>query len=76
MSWTQLSAGVPVETAIRGRRITLRLEATVAHVIIDGTLARTIPLTLTPTQRARLQGARPPGPAPLLYQRAVVKNLV
>jgi hypothetical protein len=54
-----------------GRRITLRLETTVAHVIIDGTLVRTIPLTLTPIQRARLQGARPPGPAPLLDQRPV-----
>ncbi len=52
-----------------GRRITLRLETTLAHVIIDGVLARTIPLTLTPTQRARLQGARTPGPAPLLDQR-------
>jgi hypothetical protein len=28
-----------------------------------------IPLTLTPTQRARLHGARLPGPAPLLDQR-------
>ena len=89
-SWTQLSAGAPVEIhrsvnavgmvsiaghyhsvgqQFAGQRITLRLETTVAHVIIDGTLARTIPLTLTPTQRARLQGARPPGPAPLLDQR-------
>jgi hypothetical protein len=32
-------------------------------------LTRTIPLTLTPTQRARLQGARTPGPAPLFDQR-------
>jgi hypothetical protein len=32
-------------------------------------LTRTIPLTLTPTQRARLQGACMPGPAPLLDQR-------
>jgi hypothetical protein len=30
-----------------GRRITLRLEATLGHVIIDGMLIRTIPLTLT-----------------------------
>jgi hypothetical protein len=51
-----------------GRRITLRLEATVAHVIIDGVLTRTIPLTLTPSQRARLQGARMPGSTPLLDQ--------
>ena len=41
-----------------GRRITLRLETTLAHIVLDGVLARTITLTLTPTQRARLQGAR------------------
>jgi transposase InsO family protein len=52
-----------------GRRVTLRLETTLAHVVLDGVLTRTIPLTLTPTQRARLQGARTPGPAPLIDQR-------
>jgi hypothetical protein len=52
-----------------GRRITLRLETNLAHVVVDGVLARTIPLTLSPAQRARLQGARTPGPAPLLDQR-------
>ncbi len=51
------------------RRVTLRLETTLAHVVLDGVLTRTIPLTLTPTQRTRLQGARTPGPAPLLDQR-------
>jgi hypothetical protein len=51
------------------RRITLRLETTLAHVVLDGVLTRTIPLTLTPTQRARLQGARMPGPAPQPDQR-------
>jgi hypothetical protein len=30
-----------------GRRITLRLETTLAHVVLDGVLTRTIPLTLT-----------------------------
>jgi hypothetical protein len=35
-------------------RRTLRLESTVAHVIIKGVVTRTIPLNLTPTQRARL----------------------
>jgi hypothetical protein len=34
-------------------------------------LVCTIPLTLTPTQRAHLQGARMPGPAPLLDQRPI-----
>jgi hypothetical protein len=48
-----------------GRRITLRLETTLAHVVLDGVLARTITLTLGPAQRARLQGARMPGPTPL-----------
>jgi hypothetical protein len=47
-----------------GRRITLRLETTLAHVVLDGVLTRTIPLTLSPTQRART-----PGPAPLFDQR-------
>jgi transposase InsO family protein len=54
---------------LAGRRITLRLETTLAHIVLDGVLARTITLTLTPTQRARLQGARMPGPAPLIDQR-------
>ena len=78
-SWTQLTAGAPVEIHrtvnavgmvsiagkyhsvgqhFAGRRITLRLETTLAHVVVDGVLARTIPLTLGPAQRARLQGAR------------------
>jgi hypothetical protein len=52
-----------------GRRITLRLETTLAHVVLDGVLTRTIPLTLSPTQCARLHGARTPGPAPLFDQR-------
>jgi hypothetical protein len=47
-----------------GRRITLRLEASLGHVIIDRVLTRTIPLTPDPTQRARI-----PAPAPQLDQR-------
>jgi transposase InsO family protein len=52
-----------------GRRITLRLETTLAHIVLDGVLTRTIALALTPTQRAHLQGARTPGPAPLIDRR-------
>jgi hypothetical protein len=37
--------------------------------VLDGVLSRTIALTLTPTQRARLQGARTAGPAPIFDQR-------
>lgn len=47
----------------------LHLESTFAHVVLDGVLTRTAVLTLTPTQRARLQGARTLGPAPLIDQR-------
>jgi hypothetical protein len=43
-------------------------EATLIHVILHSVLTYTIPLTPTPTQRARLQ-ARTPSPAPLLSQR-------
>jgi hypothetical protein len=89
-SWTQLTAGAPVEIQrtvnatgtvsiagkhhcigqhFAGRRITLRLETTLAHVVLDGVLTRTILLTLIPTQRAHLQGARAPGPAPIFDQR-------
>ncbi|MCA1835807.1 MAG: IS481 family transposase, partial [Actinobacteria bacterium] len=89
-SWTQLTAGIPVEIQrtvnatgtvsiagkhhsvgqhFAGRRITLRLETNLVHVVVDGVLTRTIPLTLSATQRARLQGARIPGPAPILDQR-------
>ncbi|HEX2771668.1 MAG TPA: hypothetical protein VHN18_04465 [Micromonosporaceae bacterium] len=44
----------------------LRLNPQLVHVIVDGTLWRTIPFTLPPTDRARLRGARlaahhPPG---------------
>jgi hypothetical protein len=38
------------------------------HRRVDGVLARTIPLTLSPTQHPRLQGARTPGPTPQLDQ--------
>jgi transposase InsO family protein len=52
-----------------GRRVTLRLEADLAHVALDGVLIKTQSLTLTPGQRARLQGARLPGPPPVLDHR-------
>ncbi|MDT7658964.1 MAG: hypothetical protein QOF38_3679 [Pseudonocardiales bacterium] len=47
-----------------GRRVLLRLESELAHVIVDGALTRTTPLTLTPAQRNRLRGARTAGPPP------------
>ena len=56
----QVSVGLP----LAGRRVTLRLEAGLMHVIADGVLARTVPFPLSPGQRARLYGARLAGPAP------------
>lgn len=47
-----------------GRHVTLRLENDLAHVIINGTIVRTLSVNLSPSQRLRLQGARPAGPAP------------
>lgn len=52
-----------------GRRITLRLDTDLAHVIVDGALTRTTTLALTPAQRARLQGAQIAGPPPSPDQR-------
>jgi hypothetical protein len=53
-----------------GRRITLRLEPTLAHTSYSTVCwPAPSPDAALPTQRARLQGARTPGPAPLLDQR-------
>jgi len=68
---------IPVGMPLAGRRVTLRLEPTLLHVIADGKLWRTLPVTLPPDQRARLRGARiagpPPAPAtaPVRVQRRV-----
>src|SRR4051794_38740471 len=60
-----------------GRQVTLRLEPTLLHVIADGKLWRTLPVSLPPDHRARLRGARiaepPPAPAtaPVRVQQRV-----
>jgi transposase InsO family protein len=55
---------LPIGSPLAGRRVTLRLEAHTAHVITDGYLWRSVPFTLPPAKRVRLQGARQPGPPP------------
>jgi transposase InsO family protein len=57
---------VPVGQPLAGRRVTLRLEPQLIHVIADGRLWRTIAFTLPATERARLRGARIAGPPPAL----------
>ena len=51
-----------------GRRVTLRIDADLVHVLVDGAPTGTSALALTPAQPARLQGARiarpPPQPRP------------
>jgi len=55
---------LPVGMPLAGRRVTLRLEAQLVHVIADGVLWRTVPFTLAAKDRARIQGARLAGPPP------------
>lgn len=57
----QISAGIH----LAGQRVTLRLDATLIHIITpSGVLARTLPTPLPPGARGRLHGARLAGPAP------------
>lgn len=66
-----------VGSQLAGRRVTLRLEATVLHVLADGFLVRTLPSPVTPARRARLQGARlAPGDLPAPSGPAVVQRRV
>jgi hypothetical protein len=69
----QLSVGSP----LAGRRVMLRLDGPVAHVLTGGVLARTIACPVPQATRARLRGARagspqPPRlPGPLIVKRRV-----
>jgi transposase InsO family protein len=55
---------LPVGLPLAGRRVTLRLEQHVAHVIVDDVLWRTVAFTLGTKDRAQLRGAHLPGPTP------------
>jgi hypothetical protein len=73
---TQLGIGTP----LAGQRVTIRLDDTVAHVIADNRIIRTLPSPAAGATRARLRGARvPAGPLPdqadyLTVQRTVSKQ--
>ena len=56
---------LPIGQPLAGRRVTLRLDPQLVHVIVDGVLWRTIAFALPPTDRARLRGARLAGPPPV-----------
>ncbi len=72
----QLSAGFE----LAGRRVTLRLEGPVMHVIADGQVRHTLPCPVPPGDRYRLRGARPAAttqptaPEPVQVQRRVSKG--
>jgi hypothetical protein len=54
-----------VGMTLAGRRVTLRLDGTVMHVLDDArTLLATLPCPIPASRLGRLQGAHPPGPPP------------
>ena len=58
---------VGIGMILAGRRVTLRLEGDVIHVVADGVLAKTIPNPLSPEQRLRVPGARLAGGPPRIH---------
>jgi transposase InsO family protein len=68
---------VSVGQALAGRRVTLRLDGDLAHVVADGVLVRTLPAPVPPALRRRLHGVRLASPerplpsGPLRVQRRV-----
>jgi transposase InsO family protein len=66
-----------IGTELARRRVTLRLDGHLIHVVCDGTLAKTMPSPITADQRTTLRGARiagaplPPPAGPVSVQRRV-----
>ena len=63
------------------RRVTLRLDGHLVHVICDGALAKTLPSPIPAADRGKLHGARiaatalpPPAPGPVSVQRKVPRD--
>jgi transposase InsO family protein len=55
---------VPIGFQYAGRRVTLRLDGPLLHLIVDGVLTRTMPAPVPADQRYRLRDARLAGPLP------------
>ncbi len=55
---------VPIGFQHAGRRVTLRLDGPLLHLIVDGVLTRTMPAPVPADQRYRLRDARLAGPLP------------
>jgi len=52
----------PVGSHFAGRRVTVRLDRGLLQLVDDGTLLRSLPSPLTPTEQARIRDARPRRP--------------
>ena len=59
-------AGRPISTGFQhaGRRVTLRLDGPLLHLVIDGILTRTMPCPIPAEDRHRIRDARLAGPMP------------
>lgn len=61
-----------VGSPLAGRRVTLRVEGDLIHVVADGVLVKTMPSPFTPERRVTLAGCRPAGP-PLRVSREPIR---
>lgn len=74
-------ARTKVGVELARKRVTLRLDGHLVHVIADGVLVKTLPSPLTADQRTQLRGARTASPqtfaaphGPLSVQRTVARD--
>ena len=73
---------VKIGPELARRRVTLRLDGHLVHVICDGALAKTLPSPVPAASRGTLRGARiaaaalppPPAPGPVSVQRKVPRD--
>lgn len=72
---------VKIGPELARRRVTLRLDGHLIHVISDGVLAKTLPSLVPAADRGKLRGARiaaaplpPPAPGPVSVQRKVPRD--
>ena len=72
---------VKADAELARRRVTLRLDGHLVHVISDGVLAKTLPSPIPAGDRAKLRGAHvaaaalpPPAPGPVSVQRKVPRD--
>jgi len=72
---------VKIGPELAGRRVVLRLDGHLLHVVDNGVLAKTLPAPIPADERTKLRGARiattplpPPKPGPISVQRKVPRD--